>query len=53
MGSGTCGIAALNLDRRFLGIEIDEKRFNVARGRLSKYQQQKALRESTEVLLNK
>jgi site-specific DNA-methyltransferase (adenine-specific)/modification methylase len=34
MGVGSTGIAALEMDRRFLGIEIDEKYFNAAEKRL-------------------
>lgn len=40
MGSGTTGIAAVKLNRQFIGIEIDEKRFEVAKARISKYQQE-------------
>jgi DNA modification methylase len=36
MGSGTTGIAALHLKRKFIGIEKDENRFNVARGNIAK-----------------
>jgi 16S rRNA G966 N2-methylase RsmD len=34
MGSGTTGIAALKLKRKFIGLEIDEERFNIAKTRL-------------------
>lgn len=30
LGSGTCGIAAVKLGRRFVGIEINEKHFDTA-----------------------
>lgn len=36
MGSGTTGEAALNLGRKFIGIEIDEHHFELAKGRLCK-----------------
>ena len=35
MGSGTTGIAAQNTDRKFIGIERDEKYFNTAKDRLN------------------
>lgn len=34
MGSGTTGVAAKNLLRSFVGIELDDKYFDIAKGRL-------------------
>lgn len=34
MGTGSCGVACKNLARNFIGIEIDEKYFNIAKERL-------------------
>jgi DNA modification methylase len=34
MGSGTCGIAAVNLGRNFIGIEKEEKYFKIAKKRI-------------------
>ena len=34
MGSGSTGVAALNTNRKFIGIELDRKYFNIAKDRL-------------------
>ena len=34
MGSGTTGVAAANLNRNFVGIELDEKYYAIARKRI-------------------
>lgn len=34
MGSGSCGIAALNLERKFIGIELNKDYFNIAKNRI-------------------
>lgn len=34
MGSGTTGVACCNLNRKFIGIELDEKYFNIAKERI-------------------
>ena len=33
MGSGSTGVACLNTNRRFIGIELDENYFNIAKER--------------------
>lgn len=35
MGSGTTGVACKNLNRNFIGIELDEKYYNIAKERLN------------------
>ncbi|MDG1445850.1 MAG: site-specific DNA-methyltransferase [Methylophilaceae bacterium] len=35
MGSGTTGVAAKNLNRKFIGIELDEEYFQIAKGRIN------------------
>lgn len=34
MGSGTTGVAAKNLNRKFIGIEMDDNYFDIAKGRI-------------------
>lgn len=36
MGSGTTGVACVNTNRKFIGIELDDTYFNVAKGRVEK-----------------
>ena len=41
MGSGTTGVACINTSRRFIGIELDEKYFNLAKTRIEKAQEKR------------
>ena len=34
MGSGSAGVACLNTNRKFIGIELDEKYFEIAKNRI-------------------
>ena len=34
MGSGTTGVACINTGRNFIGIELDENYFNIAKQRI-------------------
>ena len=34
MGTGSCGVACVNTDRKFIGIELDEKYFNISVNRI-------------------
>ena len=36
MGSGSTGVACLNTNRKFIGIELEEKYFNIAKERIEK-----------------
>lgn len=36
MGSGSCGVACVNTNRNFIGIEKDEKYFEIAKDRINK-----------------
>lgn len=40
LGSGTTGIAALKLGRKFLGIEIDPKAFKIANANIARFLQE-------------
>ena len=37
MGSGSTGVAALNLNRKFLGCELDPEFYQIAKDRLDKF----------------
>ena len=37
MGSGTTGVACKNLDREFIGIELDDKYFEIAKNRIENH----------------
>jgi len=43
MGSGTTGVACMNLGRKFIGIEISEKYFNIAVERITNAQRQERM----------
>ena len=43
MGSGTTGVACMNLGRAFIGIEIEEKYFNIACERITNAQRQERM----------
>jgi len=43
MGSGTTGVACKNLDRNFIGIELDDKYFEIAKKRINETQGQTKL----------
>jgi site-specific DNA-methyltransferase (adenine-specific) len=38
MGSGSAGVACLNTGRNFIGIELDEKYFGIAKDRIENHQ---------------
>jgi site-specific DNA-methyltransferase (adenine-specific) len=38
MGSGTTGVACINTNRNFIGIELDKKYFEIAKERIEKAQ---------------
>jgi site-specific DNA-methyltransferase (adenine-specific) len=43
MGSGSTGVACVNLDRKFIGIEIEPKYFDIACKRIEKAYQDRSL----------
>ena len=43
MGSGTTGVACVNTNRNFIGIELDETYFNIAEERIEKHTTQERL----------
>ena len=49
MGSGTAGVACVELGRRFIGIEINEKYFDIACKRIEKATSQRTLNFETQL----
>ena len=43
MGSGSTGVACLNTNRKFIGIELDEEYFKIAKKRIEKHSKQPKL----------
>ena len=43
MGSGTTGVACINTNRDFVGIELDNKYFDIAKKRINETQMQTKL----------
>lgn len=41
MGSGSTGVACINTDRNFIGIELDDKYFNIAKERIGRSYEEK------------
>ena len=40
MGSGSTGVACKNTGRKFIGIEMDDEYFNIAKERIESHEQQ-------------
>ena len=45
IGSGSAGVACINTHRNFIGMELDETYFNIAKERIQKSMQDKVVRE--------
>ena len=48
MGIGSCGVACVNTNRNFIGYELDEKYFKIAKERLEKTYESKAVSTAIE-----
>nr|DAX84632.1 MAG TPA: adenine-specific methyltransferase [Caudoviricetes sp.] len=48
MGSGTTGVACINTGRKFIGMELDNQYFDIAKQRI-----EKALKEKQQNLFGK
>jgi len=52
MGSGTTGVACVNTDRKFIGIELDEGYFKIAQERIKQAQARKAYMDKNLKIIN-
>jgi site-specific DNA-methyltransferase (adenine-specific) len=50
MGSGTTGVACINTNRNFIGIEQEEKYFTIAKDRLEKAEESTVQQHITQKL---
>lgn len=50
MGEGTSGVAATKLGRRFIGIEINSERFDVAKARISKTSLSRIITDNCDIM---
>jgi 16S rRNA G966 N2-methylase RsmD len=50
MGEGTSGVAATKLGRRFIGIEINPERFDVAKARISKASLSEVIPDNCDIM---
>jgi len=50
MGSGSTGIACINTNRKFIGIEKDEKYYNLAKNRINEHKKQKIIKNSKNTI---
>ena len=48
MGSGTTGVACVNLNRNFIGIEMDDEYFEIAKQRIEQSQNPNTFKKSEE-----
>ena len=48
MGSGTTGIACINTNRKFIGVELDEKIFKIAKDRIDNHKKKEVKKEKKE-----
>ena len=51
MGSGTTGVACVNTGRNFIGIELDDKYFDIAKGRIAEAEGSRGLPEASKKTL--
>ena len=53
MGSGTTGVVAKRLSRKFIGIELDREYFDISKERISKVNSTKVILTDKKLILDK